>query len=284
MSGKPSLLDQVYQKMLLFARAIDTGIPVLYNSAMSEEHHHLTPLATYVERNNVVKTIAEQLGEHEVEPLRQLHTLVKYLGTEQALAFLKEALDIEEQGGLMVTDGSRRRTLGGVFFYLVRTKGSTPVRRLFFKGRTVRAAQGASPASAAPTLFTWADRVAALDAIGTEKGIASTVKITVIGRPGKIVDRGTCIVTSMRVKTVPSLPKGLPTPPSIPTNYVVYIASRQWRKVAEAIRDPEDVLIVEGFPQLDPDTSSIAVFASNVTTRNQQRAKRLEQSEQEQKL
>ena len=104
--------------------------------------------------------------------------------------------------------------------------------------------------------------------------MTETGKITVIGRPGKVVDRGSCIVTSMRAKTVPSLPKGLPTPPSMPTNYVVYIASRQWRKVASAIADPEDALIVEGFPQLDPETSSIAVFATSTTTKKLQMAQR----------
>jgi hypothetical protein len=100
------------------------------------------------------------------------------------------------------------------------------------------------------------------------------VKITVIGRPGKVIDRGTCVVTSMRAKQAPSLPKGLPIPPSVPTNYLVYIAVKQWRKVAEAIADPEDVLIVEGFPQLDPETSSIAVFATNTTTKKLQMAQR----------
>jgi hypothetical protein len=78
----------------------------------------------------------------------------------------------------------------------------------------------------------------------------------------------------MRARTVPSLPRGLPTPPSTPTNYVVYIAAKQWRKVAEAIGDPEDVLIIEGFPQLDPETSSIAVFATNTTTKKLQMAQR----------
>src|SRR5439155_8637674 len=120
---------------------------------------------THAQRDDVVKTIASELGEHDAEPLRQLRTVVKHLGTEQALAFLKEALAIEERGGLLVADGSRRRTKGGVFFYLVRTKGPTPVRRLFFKGRAVAPGQGVPPAPTAPTPsipapFTWADRIA----------------------------------------------------------------------------------------------------------------------------
>ena len=42
--------------------------------------------------------------------------------------FVAEALAIEAQGGLMLPDGSRRRTLGGVFFHLLR-KGVTPAER-----------------------------------------------------------------------------------------------------------------------------------------------------------
>jgi len=49
---------------------------------------------------------------------------------------------------------------------------------------------------------------------------------------------------------------------------------KQWRRVAEAMKDPEDTLIVEGFPQLDAQTGSIAVFATNTTTRKLQQAQR----------
>ncbi len=43
-------------------------------------------------------------------------------------------------------------------------------------------------------------------------------------------------------------------------------------RVAEAIRDQQDVLIVEGFPQIDPETESLAVFAAKTTTKKLQRA------------
>src|SRR6266699_40753 len=49
---------------------------------------------------------------------------------------------------------------------------------------------------------------------------------------------------------------------------------KQWRRVAEAMKDPEDTLIVEGFRQLDAQTGSIAVFATNTTTRKLQQAQR----------
>ncbi len=47
-------------------------------------------------------------------------------------------------------------------------------------------------------------------------------------------------------------PKGLPIPPADSTNTrAVFIANKQWEKVAASIANqPEDKLIVEGYPLL----------------------------------
>jgi hypothetical protein len=47
---------------------------------------------------------------------------VRTISPERAQAFVKEALEVEANGGMLVPDGSRKRTLGGIFFYLVRTQ------------------------------------------------------------------------------------------------------------------------------------------------------------------
>jgi hypothetical protein len=39
-------------------------------------------------------------------------------------AFVTQALEVEANGGMLIPDGSRTRTLGGIFFYLVRTQVS----------------------------------------------------------------------------------------------------------------------------------------------------------------
>jgi hypothetical protein len=81
---------------------------------------------------------------------------------------------------------------------------------------------------------------------------------------------------------VPALPKGLPTPkPELAeqTLYAVYIAARQWKGVAAAIKDPEDVLIIEGWQMLDKETGSIAVYAMNTTTKKLQVTKRQSQQQ-----
>jgi hypothetical protein len=78
----------------------------------------------------------------------------------------------------------------------------------------------------------------------------------------------------MQSAKVPAFPKGVPTPPDIKTNYVVYIGQKQWKNVAQAANDAEDIIIVEGYPQIDTKTSAISVFATNITSKKVQAAKR----------
>src|SRR5205807_1604095 len=82
------------------------------------------------------------------------------------------------------------------------------------------------PVSVPAVAFSWEDRIAAIKEAEQEKGQA-TVKITVIGRPGKVLDKGQFIVTVMESSKAPSLPKGLPTPTDVATKYAVYIAAKQ---------------------------------------------------------
>ncbi|HVO71422.1 MAG TPA: hypothetical protein VMT24_15335, partial [Aggregatilineaceae bacterium] len=58
--------------------------------------------------------------------------IVRLCGVGFAQAVLKEALEIDASGGLMTSDGSHRRTRGGVFYYLARYRMSPPVRRIVY--------------------------------------------------------------------------------------------------------------------------------------------------------
>jgi PHAX RNA-binding domain len=73
-------------------------------------------------RQLFVKELTARLGETEDAVLAQLDRVVWKIGRTQAYALYQETLEIEERGGMLVPDGSRR-TPGGVFFYLARTKG-----------------------------------------------------------------------------------------------------------------------------------------------------------------
>ena len=221
----------------------------------------------------IVTTIAQQLGETQPWPINQIRRIVQRLGPEAAFAFLHEAHQIEAQGGLMLPDGSRRRTLGGVFFFLVRERVSPEDRAAIFppwsKRPAVRAGNPPSPAAAPPA------PVPQPATLPNLSGELRTVKITLLGRPGPITTSPTgTITTTMQSSSVPALPKGVPAPPRTPTPYTVYIAPKQWAKVATALRNPEDVLIVEGFPAADPARAGITVYATNVTTKQLQHAQR----------
>jgi PHAX RNA-binding domain len=78
----------------------------------------------------------------------QIKRIVRTIGEERALALLQQALEIEQQSGLMLPDGSRRYTPGGVFFRLVKEQMSPEKRRQvwFYQGRA-KAAQPTEPSA-----------------------------------------------------------------------------------------------------------------------------------------
>jgi hypothetical protein len=260
-------------------------VPVEGGDRQGKQEQKLTP-------QMVATMIADRLGETRIGPRVQIKRIVQVLGRSQARALLEETLRVEENGGIMLPDGSRRRTPGGVFFYLAHTKGQPKPGRAFPKKPTTPSThtnKNASPHPVKPsdrlpatkssppaTPFNWEERSAVIEQIGQAAGRVTTVKITLIGTMGTFVDKGACIVGVMAHtgEKLPALPKGVPVPQTITTKYVVYIGAKQWKNVAATVADPEDALIIEGFPQVDPKTDAISVFASNVTSKKLQAAKR----------
>jgi hypothetical protein len=230
-----------------------------------------TPQEPIANTRELVNSIAEQLGEKQGGPIGQIRRLVERLGAASALALLEETKQIETAGGMMLPDGSRRRTPGGVYFHLIKGRISDEDRTFIFPiPNWMNRKQGKSNASTSQPIPTSIDP-SELPNLNGEVA----VKITLIGRPGatKVMKDG-YVMTSMQNTKAPSFPKGLPAPPTAPTTYTVYIAPKQWSKVVEALKDPEDALIVEGWPTYDPMLEGIAVYVTNTTTKVLQRAQR----------
>jgi hypothetical protein len=161
-------------------------------------------------RAHTIYTIASQLQEKESSVRAQIAMIVKRLGITEATAICEEAMFVEAQGGMMLPDGSRRRTVGGIFFFLVRKKHPD-----LFNWRPKARKEGETgsippkaPSAPLPPLK-WEERIIVLAEIGQEKGTTS-VKITLIGKPGKIISRGTCVITSMQAKQAPASRKAYP--------------------------------------------------------------------------
>jgi hypothetical protein len=206
----------------------------------------------------VAEEIAAELGEPNVKLIQRI---VARIGPDATLAFLAEVLATEAAGGLLTSEGTCRRTPGGVFFYLVRGRIDPRDRWRIWPQDRPQPKQPAVP-------FRWEDRLAHLPGLLREPGVAMTAKLTLIGRPGHVIRAGECVITTLQSSSrLLTLPKGLPAPPVQPTTFVIYIAARQWRKVEAALKDPEDALIVEGVPVYDERLPGLAVLAQSVTTK-----------------
>ena len=246
--------------------------------------------------HQLTQQIATQLGETRNIPVTQIGRVIERIGPEVAQALADKSVALAAAGGMLTPDGIPR-TVGGIFFLLVRQRvDPTLVKEIFLKPAVLRSIQREQqhlnpnapqlpkpprqPTSAvnqALTLpaFQWADKPAIYTALRTQKGQVQTVKITLVGRPGRVVEKHDLVITMMTQMQVPtSFPKGVPQPPATPTDYTIYIAAKQWNKVAEAMKNPEDRLIVEGFAAFDPALEGMAVFVTNTTTKLLQQQKR----------
>jgi hypothetical protein len=233
----------------------------------------------------LARQIADQLGERDPTPFGQIRRILHTLGPERTQAFVGQALEIEARGGMLLPDGSRNRTLGGVFFRLVRDHVSEEERKAIWPYPTWqqrkqhrKTPEQMTQPPALPS-FQWETADEVMAEVSQHPGAATTMKVTIIGRPGEVVERQGVIILALKSTAAPSLPKGLPAPPAQPTNYLVFISQKQWKKVAEVIKNPEDKLIIEGHPILHPRFAGITVYATQVTTTLLQAAKRLQQEQ-----
>lgn len=73
--------------------------------------------------NKVSRQIADELGETATWPRYQIQSLVWSLGVKQAKRLARKAKEIHTGEGMMIPNGTRQRTLGGVFFALCYSEG-----------------------------------------------------------------------------------------------------------------------------------------------------------------
>jgi hypothetical protein len=192
--------------------------------------------------------IAAVLKESNVDLIARMITVI---GQERVQGFLSETLEQEQGDGLLRKDG-QRRTPGGAFFYRIRGRiPATERRQLWPYMPKQRAAVKAQPATQqpAPVPLTWATVQAIYQKISPSATEAKTMKLTLVGRPTKILKQPECVIISLVGKPPSSLPKGLPAvPDNTNSTWAVFIVNKQWNKIAESMKNAEDQLIVDGYP------------------------------------
>ena len=218
--------------------------------------------------------IADLLNETEKQSRRQIVFVIKDMGLEFAQAILQETLAIEAQGGMMLPDGSRRRTPGGVFFKLVRDRVPPKIRYQIFRPQNTNPPSPSQPTSSTST-FTWANRRRIVAPLREAPGTAATVKALLVGSPGPINYQAEYVVFHLtETAPMPAFPKGVPCPELPPSTCTVYVSNKVWKQVEEAAADPEDTLIIEGVCSYNPEIAGIALYATSVTSKRLQAKKR----------
>ncbi|HSH02679.1 MAG TPA: hypothetical protein VLL52_09195 [Anaerolineae bacterium] len=220
------------------------------------------------EHTQQAQAIAATLQEDNSEAIGQIARLIAHMGAEWVNELLAEILEIEKNGGIMTRNGKRRRTAGGAYLHLARQRVPRPQRRVIWPRKKQKKNKKQIPP------FPWEERVPFVhQALKGYKGEV-TVKVTLVGRPGKIIERQQLIITPVTGKPPATMPNGLPEIKDKKPVYLVYIARKQWSRVETALKDPDDKIIVQGYPFYDKQFKVISVLAQSTTTVNLQRAQR----------
>jgi hypothetical protein len=153
-------------------------------------------------------------------------------------------------------DGSRRRTPGGVFFQLVKERVTAHERRRLFPYPAPRPGQG-QPQSQPPgqaTALTWDEVEIITQTLAAHPaGEARTMKVTLIGRPGRVETRGQAVIFRIQGKPPGALPRGLPpVPAQAPLTWTVMVALRQWNRVKESLAANQDDQLITDYRGLSP--------------------------------
>ena len=89
-----------------------------------------------MDSDDPVPQIAAALGERYTAPVAQIRRLIERCGLAQVTTWLTRTQEIEASDGMLRHNGKRRRTPGGVFFYLVKGEISEPEVRKYVFGRS----------------------------------------------------------------------------------------------------------------------------------------------------
>ena len=229
-----------------------------------------------------VDTLAQALQE----PKRALLLKVlRTLGQDRCAALLADTLQCEDGGGMRTKDGTRRRTPGGVFFQLVKERATRQERQRLFPQLAPQHRQGQppQPSPGQPPGLTWDEAHRLMQTLTTEPpGEARTMKLTLIGRPGKVETRGQAVVFRMQGKPPGALPRGLPpVPAQAPLTWSVMVALRQWNRVKDSVAaHQDDQLIIEGYPLMQG-TQPVLLAQSCVSLLQQRAQKQARQQQPE---
>lgn len=216
--------------------------------------------------NQLAKRFGDALGETAAKPIEQIGQLIAKCGLDFVKKIMAETEATEAAGGLLTHDRKRRRSKGGVFFYLAKGQMDAGLRGEIFpnfgKG---------GDGSIAPPGIEWGDRIEPMKALGAQPGQISGLTVTLSGRPGKLHIDGSSVMTVIEQRQVkaPPYPKGVPHFDTVGgvTAFYVFMSLRHWKRVEKALEDERDLLVIEGSAVYDGALEGITILSTRVSTK-----------------
>ena len=208
--------------------------------------------------------LMKRLNEQSKGSHRQLYSLVESVNIALLHQVYQRTLEVEAAGGVMTGDGKRRRTIGGVFFFLVR-KAIPPelVEKIFLQPWDVAHQERRDERQQE---LKWSERCNLITRI-QQQGTIDDMKVTLTGRPGDVIQSGNTMVMQMthtlEYKHM-KFPIGTPEAVLPPVVYTVYIAEKMWKKVEPELANPDNHLTFTGVCQFDTETQTMTVIAEAV--------------------
>ncbi|XP_014488298.1 PREDICTED: phosphorylated adapter RNA export protein [Dinoponera quadriceps] len=129
LSNKRTSSDRCNVKLRLGKRKSPTRkSPTVFDS-QKDPVRIIPDLSTTVESTDVevATDITTKLCEKKESLIRRV---VDIVGKKKAIQFFQETRKIEENGGMLIMNGSRRRTTGGVYFWLVKNDKHIPQEKI----------------------------------------------------------------------------------------------------------------------------------------------------------
>lgn len=194
------------------------------------------------------RRIADTLGEVNYGGIVDV---IHELGEKKALELLQRTQEVEAAGGVLVLYGYRRRTPGGVFFYLARHE-----------------AGARSGQSTAEPAFDWAERERLFRELRGQEAVAEQMIVIFKGRPKRVVEvKGAVLALFQRpsLREPGGIPRGLPAPPEKELEIRVLIPRDVWGRVMRGLQEDERAkLSIQGVAAEDEELGGLVVWAHKV--------------------
>lgn len=229
--------------------------------------------------SDIVLTLAQRVNERDPVAVECIRRIVNLLGVQRAFTLADQAVRTEAAGGMMTQDGRRKRTTGGIFFHLATRLLSQSERRALHKFQT-RLQTEYQLRQKLPRESLMSRKIGRLGSLSVpvsldvsraiaqrldgKAGKAYTMKIRLVGRPGRVEQRDGLVVFQMRDDLQAArLPKVLPPLPDTPQTYVVYLPAKHWVKIFEEMEQQQGVLSIEGVAVFDPRLGKLVVYGQD---------------------